>query len=206
MTDVTPLMDRPSTHSASSATASAEEARIKGTKIKSKLAFVEGSLGAETLEAVIDHLPPEIREDLRRVLDLGWYPIRLYNQLLEAIVEVAGGGDQAVVDQMGRETAEYQARHAYSVYFRNGDPRALLQAMVPMHSQINQPGRLELVDHGERSLSLLVFEPPTTLLSCRLARAFYQRAMELVGGDSARVIESACRARGDEHCRFDMRW
>jgi hypothetical protein len=182
------------------------EARVKGTKIKSKLAFVEEAYGAETLHAVVEHMPAEDGRRLKSVLDLAWYPIGIYDRLLAAIVRVAGNGDAEILDRMGRETAEYQAENAYGVYFRSGDPRALLGSMVPMHHQINRPAHMELVDTGERSLSLLVTDPPTTLLTCRLARAFYQRAVELVGGSQAKVHETACQARGDGQCRFDVRW
>lgn len=182
------------------------EARVKGTKLKSKLAFVEEAFGGGVLQEVLSALPEEDQQSLRRLLDLGWYPIGIFDRLLAAIVQVAGRGDLDVLDRMGRESANYQAENAYRVYFRGRDPRALLEAMVPMHSQINKPARMELVERGERSLSLVVYGPPTTLLTCRLARSFYQRAMELAGGESARVTESACMARGQDHCRFDMEW
>lgn len=182
------------------------EARVKGTKIKSKLVFIEETYGADIRDAVLGQLPAEDQQRLRRLLDLGWYPIGIYERLLDAIVRVAGDGDPEILERMGQETAEYQARHAYSVYFRSGDPRAMLEAMVPMHSQLNQPGEMEIVDRGERSLSLVVTDPPTTLLTCRLARAFYQRAMELVGGESAKVVETKCQARGDGQCRFEFEW
>ena len=182
------------------------EARVKGTKLKSKLAFVEEAFGSEVLREVLAALPEEDRQSLRRMLDLGWYPIGIFDRLLAAIVQVAGRGDLDVLDRMGRESADYQAENAYRVYFRGHEPRALLEAMVPMHSQINKPARMELVERGERSLSLLVYEPPTTLLTCRLARSFYQRAMELAGGETARVTETSCMARGQDHCQFDMQW
>lgn len=186
--------------------ARAAEAQVKGTKIKSKLAFVENTYGEETLQRVVEKLSPEDRRVLKSVLDVAWYPIDLYYRLLEAIVEVAGAGDPRVLDRMGREAAEYQAEHAYGAYFRSKDPRSLLESMIPMHAQINKPGTMEIVDGGERRLSLVIGAPPTTLLACRVAKSFYQRAVELVGGSAARVVESACQARGDGHCRFDVRW
>lgn len=182
------------------------EARIKGTKIKSKVAFVEKTYGSQALQGVLGRLTADDRKSLKSILDIGWYPIGLYDRLLEAIVAGAGAGDPEVLDRMGREAADYQAEHAYGAYFRRKDPRSLLESMIPMHSQINDPGEMQIVDRGERRLSLIVAAPPTTELACRVARAFYQRAVELVGGAAARVVESACQARGDEHCRFDVRW
>jgi len=184
----------------------AAEAQVKGTKIKSKLAFVENTYGEEALQGVVDTMSAEDRRVLKSVLDVAWYPIGVYDRLLTAIVEGAGSGDPKVMDRMGREAAEYQAEHAYRAYFRSKDPRSLLEAMIPMHAQINKPGTMELVDGGERRLSLVISAPPTTLLACRVAKSFYQRAVELVGGSAARVVESACQARGDDHCRFDVRW
>lgn len=206
MTEAAPTTRETKTDVQTASDDAAAEARVKGTKLKSKLAFVEERFGSEVLQEVLAALPEGDRESLRRLLDLGWYPIGIFDRLLAAIVQVPGEGDLEILDRMGRETAEYQAEHAYRVYFRGRDPRALLEAMVPMHSQINKPARMELVERGERSLSLVVSEPPTTLLTCRLARSFYQRAMELAGGEMARVTESACMARGQDHCRFDMEW
>lgn len=180
--------------------------RVKGGKIREKLAFVEKRWGEPMRRRVVESLPPEDRAQLSLVLDIGWYPLDLYDRLLEAIVEVAGGSDAAVLDRMGRSAAEYQAESAYRVYFRKNDPLALVRAMAPMHAQLNDPGRMEVVEHGDRHLELVVHDPPGTEAACRVARAFYGRALELCGARLVHVEETACQAEGDPACRFQLQW
>lgn len=181
-------------------------AQVKGTKISSKIAFVKNEHGPETVEAVLGALSPADRESVRRVLELGWYPLELYERVLDAIVATAGRGSQAVLDDIGTYTAEHQAGHAYRVYFRSKDPRKVLEAMVPMHSQLNDPGEMEVVSDGDRHVTIFVRQPSGTLRGCRVARAFYRRSVELCGVEHPRVQEVQCSARDGECCEFEIRW
>lgn len=181
-------------------------AKVKGTKITSKLAFVKDELGEEAETRVLEALSEEDREAVRTALGLGWYSHELYERVIRAVVDAGAGGDERVLDRMGAHTAEVQSRGAYGVYFRAKDPQGLLESMVPMHSMLNDPGEMALEPQGEGHLSILVRQPEGTPQVCRLSRAFYRRAVELCGARDVTVRELECSGSGAPACRFEVRW
>ncbi len=180
--------------------------RVKGTKITSKLAFVRERHGDEGVARLLQALGPADATAVRTAVGVGWYSIDLYERLVEALVETVGGGDEAVLDQVGEHTAESQAAGAYKVYYRAKDPAGLLESMAPMHSMLNDPGEMAVERQGETHVSLTVRAPTTSSRVCRIARAFYRRSVELSGGHDATVRETRCLARGGDECRFEVRW
>jgi hypothetical protein len=77
--------------------------QIKGTILKSRLAFVEQHWGREGAECVVGSLPAEDQRALRSVLTVGWYPFQLGERLDAAIVEVLDGGRSEVFEhRLGR--------------------------------------------------------------------------------------------------------
>lgn len=181
-------------------------AKVKGTKITSKLEFVRDVYGDEGAEQVAAALSAEDRQATRTAIEIGWYPHELYERVLRAVVDGPGRGDEAVLDRIGRHNADRQADGAYKVYYRSKDPLAVLESMVPMHSMLNDPGRMTVEPRSEKHLAIMVEEPPGNALVCRVARAFYQRSVELCGASSVAVRELQCSGRGDERCRFEVRW
>ena len=180
--------------------------KVKGTKIKSKLAFLEQEYGASIVERVLDSIEPGNRSSLSSVVDLGWYEISLFERLLGAIVDVVGKGHEQILERIGHHSAGNLSEHAYKVYYRSGDPETVLQKMVPIHTSLNDPGEMEVVKRRDRELSVIVTEPRGSLLSCKVARAFYQRSVELCEVSGVVVEEPRCSAKGDALCEFVVTW
>lgn len=180
--------------------------KVKGTKITSKLAFVREELGEEAERQVLDALSEEDRREVRMAIEIGWYPLELYERLIQAVVDAGAGGDDRVLDRMGAHTAEVQARGAYGAFFRSKDPEGLLRSMPPMHSMLNDPGEMTLEPQGDGHLSILVHAPQGSPPVCRLARAFYRRAVELCGARVVTVRELECSGADAPACRFEVRW
>ncbi|MFP3941494.1 MAG: DUF2378 family protein [Thermoanaerobaculia bacterium] len=181
-------------------------ARVKGTKITSKMEFVRDVFGEEGVQQVLDALGPDERGQVRRALEIGWYDQELYDGLIQAILAGPGDGDERVLDRMGAYSADRQSEQVYSVYFRSRDPRAVIEGMIPMHRMLNDPGEMSVERRGDGHLSLVVQEPPGDPKSCRVARSFYQRAVELCGVDDVTVREVECSGVGAGQCRFEVRW
>ncbi|MGD2114744.1 MAG: DUF2378 family protein [Acidobacteriota bacterium] len=181
--------------------------QVKGTKITSKLSFVRDVYGDDWAQRVLDSLAPEDREQVRTALEIGWHPRDLYERVIEAIVNGPGGGDERVLDRLGRHNAERQAEGAYAVYYRSKDPLAVLQGMAPMHRMLNRPGEMTVERQGDRHLTIIVSEPTGSPAVCRIAAAFYRRSVELAGAREVTVREVECSSQPEEDCcRFEVRW
>lgn len=94
-------------------------ARIKGSKLTSKLEFLRKVYGDEMVPHVLEALDPEAREALLDVSLLNWYPSELYDWLAAAICRVAARGDETVYDRMGADTAEQQLSGIYAAFRRD---------------------------------------------------------------------------------------
>jgi len=185
-------------------------AEVKGTKITSKLEFVRQRYGAEALERVLAALPPAHREAVAHALPIGWYDLAAYDELVESICKVAAQGDTAVYDLMGADSAERQMGTVYGAYLKQ-DLLRTIENMVPMHGQLNRPAemRVERAADGSgpgHACTIVVRAPRSTAAGCRVSRAFYRRVAELSGVRDVSVAESTCTSRGDDACRFHLRW
>ncbi|MEM7352994.1 MAG: heme NO-binding domain-containing protein [Acidobacteriota bacterium] len=180
--------------------------KVKGTKINSKINFLQEKYGDNVVEKVLGSLSPEDQSQLRSIVDLGWYEMELFLHLLEAIVQVVGKGNDQILDRMGRYGAEDLSLHAYKVYFRSGDPEVVLSKMIPIHASLNDPGEMEIERRQDNELDVIVKAPRSGLAHCRVARAFYQRCVELCEVAGATVEETACSSRGADACVFHVTW
>jgi len=180
--------------------------KVKGTKITSKLAYVREVHGEEMERTLLDALAEDDRRAVAGAIDIGWYPLELYERVVEALVDTLAGGDERELDRAGAHAAERQSRGAYSVYFRDKRPAEMLESMAPMHQMLNRPGEMTVERRAEGHVTLQVSAPRGHTRSCRLARAFYRRAVELCGGREVTVREVECSGRDAPTCRFEVRW
>jgi len=180
-------------------------ARVKGSKIVTKLDFVSKVHGAEMRERVLQSLDSADREALGLVLSLNWYRIDLYERVLLAICAVAGGGDVAIYDRMGAHSAAQQFATSFKS-LRSTHPLRMLENMVPMHAVLNDPARMEIVEATDTSCCIVVHAPRSNAPNCRVARAFYAATLEQCGCRGVHVSERACSSTGAPYCRFEVRW
>lgn len=75
--------------------------QIKGSVIKSRLAFVEEHFGKPGLERLLGCLPAGDRRELGMVLAVKWYPFALGERLDDAIVHVLAAGDRQLFERLG---------------------------------------------------------------------------------------------------------
>ena len=180
--------------------------KVKGTKITSKLTFLRKEYGEAMVDRVLESMEPTDRAVLSSVVDLGWYDMPLYDALVNAVVQVAGKGNEHILERIGRYGAEDLSQHAYKVYYRSGDPETVLEKMVPIHESLNDPGEMEIVKRRDRELSVIVTEPQGSKRRCQVARAFYQRSVELCNVQDVVVEMPRCSGTGCDACEFVVRW
>lgn len=179
--------------------------QIKGSKLTSKLAFVRRVYGEPMVARVVAALPESDRRLIETLLDGRWYPSEMYDRLLEAICRVAAGGDEGVYDRIGVESADLQLNNIYAAFKRDEIVKQM-KNMVPMHSHLNQPGHMKVDSSHEGECTIVVTEPKSTPIACRISRAFYRRVAELAGAENVRVSETTCTANGGDACRYVVEW
>ena len=171
--------------------------QIKGSVVKSRLAFVEEHSGKEGVAKVLATLPGEDRKALATVIPVKWYPLELGTRLDDAIVRVLGGGKPEFFERLGAASAEKNLTSVHKAFVSVGDPHAFLTRTPAIYSMYYEKGRRDYQKTGDKSAVLTthdaeVFSAP----DCLTIVGWHRRALEMCGANSVRVVESQCRAKG----------
>jgi uncharacterized protein (TIGR02265 family) len=128
--------------------------------------------------------------------------------LMEAAVELTG--DQEVVRRVGEDTVRQHAGTAVATLLRSlGSPQAVFEQLTLAATKFStvidmapvevDPGRVVVrakAKHGYKRHRL----------HCQYTQGMLASPPALFGLPPARVVESQCEARGDEHCLYTVTW
>lgn len=181
--------------------------QIRGTVLKSRLAFVEELAGADGVRRVLDALAPEDREAFRMILPINWYPFDLGTRLDQAIVNALGGGDPRFFERLGEASAAKNLASVHRTYLTKGDAHAFLAKAPQIYRMYYEVGHREYERTGEREGVITTFEAETySAPDCSTVVGWYRKALEMCEVSGVRVVEEQCRAKGAPHCRYRVSW
>jgi predicted hydrocarbon binding protein len=180
--------------------------RVKGTILLARLAFVQGRGGDLAVQRVLAQLPDTDREQLSGItLAMGWYPFELNERLDTAIARELGG--ESVYRSLGADSAERALASTLRNFARGRDPHGLLKHVAQIHRMYKDTGYMTY-EWAEKSVAVLrTFDCKSfSTADCLTNLGWFEHAVELCGGRSARATESNCRARGDKLCECRVQW
>lgn len=183
------------------------ERSIKGSVLKSRLAFIEQRLGKIGVARIVGRLPKEDREILDGILlPAGWYPFETSERLTIAIAQELGDGDE-VYKELGRSSAEMNLSASQRVYVRERNPHGLLKAAASIYRLYYASGERVYDRLGDTKAVLRTTGSETySREDCLTIVGWHERAITMCGGKNARVKESKCRAKGDPCCEYMCEW
>lgn len=181
--------------------------RIKGSVIKSRLAFVEEQAGAEGLQRIKSRLNAADQEALARLLPTGWCAFELASRLDEAIVQELGGGRPDYFLRLGEASAERNLTGVHRAFLRPGDPHGFLSQAPEIYAFYYDRGRRTYEAAGEREGVLTTYDAEAFSTSdCLTVVGWHLKALQMCGAREVSVMEEECRARGGTVCRYRARW
>jgi len=181
--------------------------KVKGSILKSRLAFVEKQFGPEGLDRVMENLDPDDQKVLRGLVPVAWLDFEIGQRLDDAIVRVLGGGRPEVFERLGAASADANLTTVHAAFIAPGDPQAFLAKAPQIYRMYYQTGRREYEPTGEMEGVLTTYDAETfSKADCLTVVGWYKRALEFCGAKNPRIIEDSCRARGDEVCRYRVSW
>ena len=181
--------------------------QIRGTVLKSRLAYVEDVAGKDGLARVLGALPPEDQKVFRMVLPISWYPFALGERLDQAIVAVLGGGDPRYFEKLGESSAAKNLATAHRAYLTKGDAHGFLAKAPQIYRMYYEVGRREYTRTGEREGVITTYDAETfSVPDCGTIVGWYRKALEMCAVQGVRVVEEECRAKGAPHCRYRVSW
>jgi len=181
--------------------------QVKGSVLKSRLAFVEQHAGTDGVERVLATLSPEDRSALRNLVAIQWCPFPLGERLDEAIVRVVGQGKPRFFERLGVASAETNLTTVHKAFLTRGDPHAFLAKAPQIYKLYYDTGRREYAKTGEREAVLTTYEAETfSAPDCLTVVGWHRKALEMCGASDVRIVEEECRARGGSVCRYRISW
>ncbi len=183
--------------------------RIKGSVLISRLNMLRQHGGAARVEEVLHRLSDADQVVMRKlILPIAWYPLELNLRLDAAIADVLSPEDRArAFIDMGRASAEENLHGAHSIFVKQGDPQFLLKQAPQIYRFYYAVGSRTYEKTGPRSGVIRTFGAENvTEADCLTIIGWHQRAIEICGGQDARIVHSLCRARGAPHCEYQCSW
>ena len=180
--------------------------KVKGGPLLSRLQFVRDRSGETGVQRVLGRLAPEDREACSHILTGGWYPFAL-NERLDAAIAAEMGMGEKVFLLLGEKSAEQNLGGAHRAMLSPGDPHGLLRRTPQIYQMYYDTGRRTYEFAGPKKAILRTYDAPTFSKSdCLTIVGWHRKAIEMCDGKAANVIETKCRAAGDEHCEYVCEW
>lgn len=181
--------------------------QVKGSVLKSRLAFVEQHAGRDGVERVLAALPPQDRAALRSLVAIQWCPFDLGKRLDDAIVQVVGQGKTAFFERLGAASAETNLTTVHKAFLTPGDPQAFLAKAPQIYKLYYDTGRRAYERTGPQEAVLTTSDAETfSTPDCLTVVGWYRKALEMCGATRVRITEEECRARGGKTCRYRISW
>jgi hypothetical protein len=181
---------------------------VKGSAIASRQLWVTLHHGDDGMKKVASAVRPDTRAALEGAVDKArWYPFPIFVDLNETIDRLFGTGDLTLVKNLGRFGADANLKTIYRLFYMVGTVKWVMDRAARLWDLHYDSGRFLVIRRpgNEIEARIVKFATPHRT-HCLSVAGWAERSVELSGGKEVSVTESACRARGDEECAFEMRW
>jgi len=183
--------------------------RIKGASLLARLEYVTEKGGPELLARVLARLAPADRKLLEgHPLPGSFFPLELNERLDEAIAHAVNPLDLVgVYRELGRASAQKNLQKFHAIFLRGQNPHAVLEGFPAVRGTYYSDGTASYERTTDTSGILRVKGASShSLPDCESTAGYFERAIELVGAQDARVELAHCRGRGDALCEFRCGW
>ena len=181
---------------------------IKGTGYKSEVMFIKKKYGDAVFDQIVARLSPEDQKVMKGAVLLDhWYPSAILERYRQAIVAHFKEEGMAVMEEMGRNSADFALTTIYRVFLSITSPMFIIKKAGNLWPRYFDTGRVEVIENGKNDVTIRIrdWEDASTTL-CPLMRGYFAKTMELSGGRLVQVREQACRAKRDPYCEYRVAW
>lgn len=184
----------------------------KGSTLRATLAFVESAAGVDGVARVLAALSAADRAAVTGAAPTDELPFAVWERLSAATEAAIGREVPDWPERAGAHAIESFGVQLYGGILRKASPLAFVNQSVSLFRLYYQPGDMKAVEQeaiGERGgrvvLRLVGFAHASPVF-CRRQTGGLARALELAGGERARVRHVRCALEGDAFCEWELRW
>lgn len=184
------------------------EVRVKGTPVKSFLAFLDQDLTAEQRSRVFEGVPGELASRMRdrQILATEFVPVTVLNQLTSEAARVKGES----VDSFARRAGSFAAKEAVNTVMRFlvrvFTPDTLLQKGGAIWKTVYDRGELRTVKEGDGNARVILADFPSEPAGCARITGWIEGMVELTKVRDVSVRQVKCFAKGAPACEWEITW
>ncbi len=181
--------------------------KVKGNILKARMGFVKERFGDPGLEKVLNRMSEDDRKVLRTAINVAWYDFGLGARLDKAIVAALAGGDTRLFEEMGRASARDNLTTVHSNFLQPRDPQKFMAKAGLIYGFYYDTGRRTWQPTGPTSGVLTTTGSETySTADCATVIGWYKEALGMLGAKNIDIVEETCCARGDQACRYNVKW
>lgn len=180
--------------------------KVRGISFSGSIKYIRKNFGEEGFCKVLENLPENAREIISGTLNImEWYPQEAFAIFLSVADEVLGNGDRSVCYEAGKANAEGAFGGIYKVFLEFGRPQTVLRKAALAWRVLNDTGYLEveIIRENYAKGKIKEYENPHKCL-CRHLAGYFEKVLELSGGNDVKVTETKCRCQGDDCCEYEV--
>jgi hypothetical protein len=182
--------------------------KVKGSAFASRIRWVKLNQGEQGLERLTAGVSAELGEILvDGAVMASWYPFASFIEINEAIDKTFGKGDLGLIKSLGRYGADANLTTIYRLFFKVGTVKWVMARAARLWGMHYDSGQLIVQQSPGREVELRIQDFATPhRVHCLAVQGWAERSVELSGATDVALDEVACRASGDETCRFRITW
>jgi len=182
--------------------------RVRGAVLYARKSFVIKQFGEQAWAKVLEALSEEDRTQLSgMIIQAGWYPFDLGEELDKLIVDILGKGDTRVFEDIGAQSAVDNLGGIHQSFLTPGDPQAFMKQANSIYQFYYDTGSRTYEQTGPTSGVMTTRDAETfSDMDCLTVIGWYRTALEMCGAKNVRIREMQCRARKDPVCEYQFEW
>jgi predicted hydrocarbon binding protein len=174
----------------------------------STFAFIEHRFGSSANAKVLACLGAADRALIGELMvPIGWYPLAPFARLLRAMDSALGAGDLALITERGEWTADRDMHTLRRAVLKLVTIPWIVSKGALLWPQFHDSGKWKVHQVNDRhAIAELAGLAVVDEAICASLTGWIRGLAKLTGTRRVDVKHSACRARGDAACAFDVRW
>jgi len=180
---------------------------VKGSPVRSLLAFIDKELTPEQRATVFAALPPEIAERFRTpLLATETIAVHFLNALTVESAKARNEPVEAFGTRAGRSAANDAVKGIYRFFALVLTPAALLSKASQMWRTLYNRGEMRVEKPDDHSGRITLLDFPSELAGCARITGWIEGMAALTGAKDIKVKQVACFAKGAPACAWDIHW
>jgi uncharacterized protein (TIGR02265 family) len=182
--------------------------QIKGLILHARVEFVQEHFGGEAWSRVLESMSDEDQRILGDIIVTAkWYPFEVGERLDKAIVDVLGGSDPHIFEDIGAKSARRSLLKVHKSFLTPGEPQAFMRKADMIYKFYYDTGHREYMETGPDSGVISTYEAETfSVADCLTVLGWYKEALRMCGAKNVQAVEEECRAKGGTCCRYRFSW